>query len=119
MVTSFHVVSAQELTGRLTIGSEAARAKVEKALKDTTVPNMIDKKIMLLSDKSLAISVAEPVLFSTYGKENILSQKPYEIYQHKGYWIIKGTLPDTMIGDTFLFIIDARDCRIVQMTMKD
>ena len=32
-----------------------------------------------INDEVSAISLAEPILFSSYGKENILKQRPYKI----------------------------------------
>ena len=53
---------------------------------------------------------------SIYGKENIESQKPYEHYLIKNYWIIAGTLKKDIVGGTFLIIIDARNSKILKIT---
>jgi len=63
-----------------------------------------------------AISVAEPILFSIYGKDNITKQRPYEIYFIDNYWVIAGTLPKGYLGGTFLIIIDSKDSEIIRIT---
>ena len=41
-----------------------------------------------INDEVSAISVAEPILFSSYGKENILKQRPYKIGKVQNYWTL-------------------------------
>jgi hypothetical protein len=60
--------------------------------------------------------MVEPILFSIYGKDNIITQRPYEIYPIENYWVITGTLPNGMLGGTFLIITDARDGKIIKLT---
>ena len=56
------------------------------------------------------------MLFSIYGKDNIIKQSPYEIYFIDNYWVIGGTLPKEYLGGTFLIIIDSRNCKIIRIT---
>jgi len=72
--------------------------------------------MLLLPDSIIAMQVAEPILFRTYGKKNILPQRPYEVYLIDQYWVIQGTLPRGSKGGTFLLILDARNSRVIELT---
>jgi len=69
-----------------------------------------------INDEVSAISVAEPILFSSYGKENILKQRPYKIGKVQNYWVIYGDLPKPQIGGVFEIIINSKTGRIVKVT---
>ena len=68
----------------------------------------------LLTTEALAIAVAEPILFSIYGRENIIRQRPYRVRLLKGCWHLSGTLPGpaTTVGGTFYLVIEASNCRV-------
>ncbi|MBF9221320.1 NTF2 fold immunity protein [Hymenobacter ruricola] len=68
----------------------------------------------LLTTEALAIAVAEPVLFSIYGRENILRQRPYRARLTSGFWHLSGTLPApaATVGGTFYLVIEASNCRV-------
>jgi hypothetical protein len=102
--------------GGTTWGEEFAKAELERSLTDTTLHNSINKKREIITDKETAVSIAEKILFSSYGQKNIEQQRPYEIYKIKSYWIISGTLPRGSVGGTFFIIMDARDSRVVRLT---
>ncbi|QHI39002.1 hypothetical protein IMCC3317_44020 [Kordia antarctica] len=93
-----------------------ARAEIIliKALKDSTLHNVIGSEPILTTEKKV-IEFAEFVLFDTYGKKNIEIQKPYNCIQIDNYWVISGTLHQE-IGGTFLIIIDSRNCKIIRLT---
>jgi len=78
--------------------------------------NIIDNKTIIIKDSSTAINVAEPILFSIYGKNNITEQRPYEIYFIDNYWVLTGTLPKGSAGGTFLIIIDSRNSKVLRIT---
>ncbi|MEZ5014954.1 MAG: NTF2 fold immunity protein [Chitinophagales bacterium] len=78
--------------------------------------NVADGKTMIITDSVTAVQIAEPVLFSIYGKDNITLQQPYEIYLIDHYWVISGTLPEEKVGGVFLFILDANDGKIMRIT---
>lgn len=80
-----------------------------------TQHNIIAKKTVIIKDSLTAINIAEPILFSIYGKDNITNQRPYEIYFVDNYWVIGGTLPKEYLGGTFLIIIDSRNCKIIKI----
>jgi hypothetical protein len=67
----------------------------------------------LVPDQKTAVSIAQAILFSIYGEETIVSERPYEIHKLRGYWIIFGTLPKGWHGGTFKIIIDAKTARII------
>ena len=69
-----------------------------------------------INDEVSAISVAEPILFSSYGKENILKQRPYKIGKVQTYWVIYGSHPKPQIGGVFEIIINSKTGRIVKIT---
>ena len=76
-----------------------------------------DKEILKeINDEVSAISVAEPILFSSYGKENILKQRPYKIGKVQNYWVIYGSHPKPQIGGVFEIIINSKTGRIVKVT---
>jgi hypothetical protein len=99
-----------------TLKEKNAKEILKIALEDTTIHNVINVHTSIIKDKTTAIEVAEPILFSTYGKKNITRQRPYETYFIDNYWIINGILPKGYRGGTFLIIIDSRDNRIVRLT---
>ena len=68
----------------------------------------------LLTTEAIAIAVAEPILFSVYGQENIMRQRPYRAQLSKGCWHLSGTLhkPAATVGGTFYLVIEASNCRV-------
>lgn len=107
---------SQQQNDRTILGKLYAEKELKLALTDRTQHNVIDNKTAIIRDSVTAIRVAEPILFSTYGKDNITQQRPYEAYFIDNYWIISGTLPKNCVGGTFLIIMDARNGRIVKFT---
>ena len=69
----------------------------------------------LISDKETAISVAEAILFKFYGKENIIAERPYEIYLIAGYWYIGGTPPENSNSGTFEIIFSSQNGRVIKL----
>jgi hypothetical protein len=106
----------QQHNGRTILGKSYAETELKSALSDKTQHNVIDDKTVIIKDSATAISVAEPILFGIYGKDNITRQRPYETYFIGNYWVISGTLPKNSLGGTFLIIMDARDGRILRIT---
>jgi hypothetical protein len=101
---------------RSVLGKSHAEKELKLALSKESQHNVINNKSVLIKDSSTAIKVAEPILFSIYGKENIESKKPYETYLINNYWVIAGTLPEESTGGTFLIIIDARNSKVLKIT---
>jgi septin family protein len=103
--------AAQQLTKTELADS---RAMIKSALSDKNNKQILVDKV--ISDKETAIAVAEPILFKIYGKNQILSEKPYQVELVDGYWILNGTLPKGYLGGTFLIILSAKDGRVIKLT---
>ncbi|WP_157593106.1 YbbC/YhhH family protein [Rufibacter tibetensis] len=99
---------------RTILGLEFSKKELDEALKNTDKKQIFVDKV--IKDKSTAIGVAEAMLFSIYGKENIVKQRPYEYYLIDGYWVINGTLPQGWVGGTFLIIINSTDGKVIKLT---
>ena len=106
----------QTKSDRNILGKSYAELELKSALNDKSQHNVIDNKTAIIKDSLTAINVAEPILFSIYGKDNITKQRPYEIYFIDSYWVIGGTLPKEYLGGTFLIIIDSRNSKIIRIT---
>lgn len=104
----------QSFKDRTTLGEIYAKEELKNALLDTTGHEVLVKPI--IPDKETAINISEPILFKAYGKENIISQRPYETYFIDNHWIIIGTLPSGYDGGTFLIIINAKDGKVIRLT---
>jgi hypothetical protein len=70
-------------------------------------------KFKLIPKKENAINYAEIILFELYGKENIESEKPYQIHLINDYWVMTGTLPKSMLGGVFEMVFDAWDGQVL------
>lgn len=97
-------------------GKSIGEKKINDALTDSTGNYFVDNKRIIIKNEETAISVAEPILFSNYGKENIINQRPYRTSNVEDYWIIEGTLAEDYLGGTFLIIIDSRNGEIIKIT---
>ena len=86
-----------------------------REINDSTLHNAIGKDEIITNEKT-AISIAEPLLFSVYGKENIVKQRPYKIGKVQNYWVISGSLPKPQIGGVFEMIIDSKNGEIIRLT---
>lgn len=110
----YFVASAQDGTGRTKLGVEYAKRELADALKNTSQKQILVEKV--IKDEQTAISVAEAMLFSIYGKENIVRQRPYESQLIDDYWVLNGTLPQDWVGGTFLIIINSTDGKVIKLT---
>jgi hypothetical protein len=114
VVTLFPLIFfGQNYKNRTVIGEDNARQAVKNALSDSTYKLTYDT---LIRDKDVAITIAEPILFSIYGKAAITGEKPYECYLIDGYWFLSGTLPKNYSGGVFEIIMSAKDARIIKIT---
>jgi hypothetical protein len=87
------------------------REEIKDALKGKSKP-FYDT---LIADPETALAVAEPILFKYYGKQQIESERPYEISRIDGYWFITGTLPEGYKGGTFIIIINSLNGQIIRL----
>jgi hypothetical protein len=71
----------------------------------------------VIPDKETAVAVAEAILFRAYGKQNIESQKPYQVTLTDGEWYIFGSLQKDpaggpVFGGVFRIVIAQKDGRV-------
>ena len=78
---------------------------------DTTIAP-VDARI---TNCEKAIAVAEPVLFKTYGKENILGERPYHCEKVGGEWRLSGSLPEGYDGGVFSISLSELDGHVIHM----
>ena len=105
----------QGFKNRVVLGEQSAKEQVRLAIladKNSVKPPYYKA---LLTSKEVAIAVAEPMLFNIYGRDNIVRQRPYEVYLVDGFWYIAGTLPKDSLGGTFEMVIDASNSRVVDV----
>jgi len=114
LICSFSVFG-QKKSDSLKDGESYAEQELKLALTDTTQPNGINGERIIIKDSLTAINVVEPILFSIYGKENIIEQRPSKTSFVDNYWVINGTMKEVHPGGTFLIIIDSRNCEIIKI----
>lgn len=105
---------AQTLATRSVMGEAYARERIEEAVRHPQ--HVYQDSDVLLKDASLAIATVEPLLFATYGKRDIVRQRPYEVYLLNGYWYIAGTIPKGSKGGGFEIILSADNRQILSLT---
>jgi hypothetical protein len=115
-LTIYITSCGQNNPDRLILGKKYAEEELKSALSDTSEHNVLKIENKIVKDSLTATKIAESVLFGIYGKENIIKQKPYEIYHLENYWLLTGTLPKGWQGGTFLIIIDDRNSQIKKIT---
>lgn len=108
-------ISSNSQNKRTVLGEKYAKEELDAVLAKKPGHNVVDNKGLIVKESKTAIKIAEAILFEIYGKENIESQKPYEEYLIKNYWVISGTLPKGSKGGTFLIIIDAKNARVLKI----
>ena len=108
------LLNSDDFRGRTVLGEKYAKTELEKVIKNPTENLFYNKTI--IKDKETAVGVAEQILFSIYGKAEIVDQRPYEVYSINNHWVISGTLPTDKLGGTFLIIINSVTGQIVKLT---
>jgi hypothetical protein len=101
----------QSFDDRSVVGEQYAKREIRQTLKSR-------EKLShdtLINNKETAIAFAEPLLFKFYGKDNIISERPYELYLIDGYWFISGTLPKGQDGVVFEIIINSRNGQVIKL----
>ena len=99
---------------RIILGLDYAKQELQKCKLDKTSKQVLVDT--LIKTQSIAIKVAETLLYDIYGEKNIIRQKPYEVYNLENYWVIIGTLPKGSLGGTFLIIINAINAQVIKLT---
>ena len=109
----------------ISFGQKLSKAEIQAGLKiiREALHDKMSKQILVdqvIPDKETAVAVAEPILFKIYGKDHILSERPYIVHSVDGYWILGGTLTvpsgEDVVGGTFLIILSAKDGRVIKLT---
>ena len=106
----------QGFKNRTVLGEQSAKEQVRLAIladKNSVKPPHYKA---LLTSKEVAIAVAEPILFNIYGRDNIVRQRPYEVYLVDGFCYIAGTLPKDSLGGIFEMAIDVSNSRVIDVT---
>lgn len=103
----------QNFKNRAVVGEDSAKQMIRNISSDSSYKLPSDT---LIRDKDMAISLAEVLLFKSYGKALISGERPYECYLIDGYWFLRGTLPKSYTGDVFEMIMSAKDGRVIKMT---
>jgi hypothetical protein len=103
----------QNYKNRAVIGEDSAKQTIKNILNDGSDKLSSDT---LIRDKETAISIAEIMLFKSYGRATITTERPYECYLINGYWFLRGTLPKNYNEDVFEIIMSAKDGRVIKMT---
>ena len=103
----------QNFKNRAVVGEDSAKQMIRNISGDSSYKLPSDT---LIRDKDMAISLAEVLLFKSYGKALISGERPYECYLIDGYWFLRGTLPKSYTGDVFEMIMSAKDGRVIKMT---
>ena len=103
--------NSKDSLGRLFLGVDFAKEDLQEFLNDSE-SNLFNGEV-LIKNREMLISIAEPILFEIYGKEHILSESPYEIFLFDDYWIMKGTHPIKSKGGTFTIAIHRKTCEVI------
>jgi len=103
----------QNYKNRAVIGEDSAKQTIKNMVNEGGYKLSPDT---LIRDKETAISMAEIMLFRSYGKATITTERPYECYLIEGYWFLRGTLPKNYTSEVFEMIMSAKDGRIIKMT---
>jgi hypothetical protein len=104
----------QTKTDRTKLVVEFAKSELKEALSSKNEKQILVEQV--IADKETAITIAETILFKIYSKNNIISQRPYEINKFDEYWVLNGTLPKNMKGGTFLIILNSTNGQIIKLT---
>jgi hypothetical protein len=106
-------VTSTHSTDHLILGEETAKEQLKEALEGKGQRYTFDT---LIKKASTAIAIVEPILFELYGKQQIISERPYEVYLLDGYWYLSGTIPKDWKGGGFEIILSARNGEIIRLT---
>ena len=73
----------------------------------------------VIKNRQSLINYAGPILFKTYGKKKIRSEKPYVVSFKNGIWTMDGALKETkgydVVGGTFYIEINAKDGKVIKL----
>src|SRR6187402_1038206 len=112
VITMLFLVSCQKKHGMQ--GIETAKQELKIALNKKSNNPVLPKRI--IGDRQTAIEIAESVLFRIYGKQNIIEERPYEVYLINGYWVLNGTIPEGWLGGGFIIVLNSKDSKILRLS---
>jgi len=70
----------------------------------------------LVTKEETAVGIAEPVLFESYGKDQIEDQRPYTVtIENDSIWHIEGTFNRIGFGGVFDIKISAKNGKVLYM----
>ena len=88
-----------------------------KNLLRTALSNYQDSiAVSNVTDSPTFVAAIEPILFDKYNKEQILNEKPYEIYHLDAYWVAFGTLPEGFHGGVFEIVVDSQKKKAIYIS---
>jgi hypothetical protein len=67
-------------------------------------------------EAATAIRIAEAVWIPIYGEETLKDEKPFKAHLVNGVWIVRGTLPEGMLGGTAYAEISKETGQILNVT---
>ena len=72
------------------------------------------KDKVLIENQQELISFAEPILFKVFGKDLIISERPYKISLIDNYWYMTGSMnsKEVCVGGTFVIIVNRKTCEV-------
>ncbi len=63
----------------------------------------------VVPDTQTAVAVAEAILIPIYGRDKILSERPFQATLEGGVWTVVGTLPPGLLGGVAIVEISKSD----------
>lgn len=115
-IISLYFLSCSAPTMRFIPGKSRSEEQLKTLLSEQTTYQFSGSKETQIKDTLTAVNLAESYLFEIYGRDNIISQRPYEVNFYQNCWILNGTLPREMKGGTFTIILDASNGGVVNIT---
>lgn len=78
--------------------------------------SIADSKDFVVSNDETARKIAEAIWLPIYGKDIVLSQKPYKVtLQGDTLWIVEGVLNKKVLGGALLIEIKAKNCEVIKV----
>ena len=109
---SIAVNSSKPTEQRIFLGREVAKQHLKEVLALQSKPFASDS---LIKDSATAAAIAEPILFNMYGREQILSERPYEVYLIDSLWYLMGTIPEGSKGGGFEIVINSKNSQVMSL----
>ncbi len=115
-VISLYFFSCTAPEIRFIPGKSRSEEQLKKLLAEQPTYQFSGSSETQIKDTLSAVNLAESYIFEIYGRDNIISQRPYEAYFYQNCWVIEGSLPEYTTGGTFMIILDASNGGVVNIT---